>query len=265
MNVTAGTARWSARAGLPAASAAATRAWYLPACVNIAMPVTSPAAQTPSPARMCSSTSIPRFEISTPSASKPKPSTAARRPVATISRSPESGRAALQVHVDPGLDPLDLAAQVDVDALAGEHVAEERAGVGMVAREQAVGDVGQRHLRAHAAEELGQLAADRPGAEDDEALRDLADARRLAVRPVVDAVQALDRRDRRHRAGRDHEPLVAELAAGGLDEARLADDRLAAHELDVAVGEPLLLRRVVPVARHLVAVPEDARGVELSR
>ena len=208
---------------------------------------------------------MPRFEISTPSPSKPKPSTRGAAAGGDDQPLAREHGAALQVHLDPGRDALDGAAQVDVDALAGEHVAQERAGVGVVAREQAVGDVGQRDLRAHAAEELGELAADRARAEDDDARRDLAHGRGLAVRPVVDLVQTGDGRDRRHRAGRDHEPLVAELAARRLDESRLADHRLAAHELDVAIGEPLLLRRVVAAARHLVAVPEDARGVELSR
>ena len=111
-------------------------------------------------------------------------------------------------------------------------------------------------LRAHAVEELGQLAAHGAGAEDDQA-RGIHARSSPAVRPVLDAVQALDRRDRRQRTGRDHEPLVAELlTAAASTRPGLADRGLAAHQLDVAVGQPLLPRRVVPVARHLVAVPE---------
>ena len=41
-------------------SIAAIRPWYLPTCVNIATPVTSPIAQTPSAARQRSSTEMPR-------------------------------------------------------------------------------------------------------------------------------------------------------------------------------------------------------------
>ena len=67
----------------------------------------------------------------------------------------------------------------------------------------------ERHLRADALEELRELAADRarrrarraaPGTS-----RRLG---RLDVRPVVDRLEPVDRRDRRRRAGRDHEPVV---------------------------------------------------------
>jgi hypothetical protein len=65
---------------------AATRAWYLPAWVNIAIPFTS-LTHTPSVARIDSSTSMPLPLIAMPSCSKPAPALA-RRPVATSSLSP---------------------------------------------------------------------------------------------------------------------------------------------------------------------------------
>ena len=54
------------------------------------MPVTSPIAQRRSPARMYSSTGIPFGSTSTPTVSRPIPSTCGRRPVATSSRSPRN-------------------------------------------------------------------------------------------------------------------------------------------------------------------------------
>ena len=55
----AGMARYSARRSRPATLLAATRPWYLPRWVKSATPVTSPTAQTCSPADSRSSTSIP--------------------------------------------------------------------------------------------------------------------------------------------------------------------------------------------------------------
>ena len=54
---------------------------------------------------------------------------------------------------------------------------------------------------AHAREELRELGADRAAAHDDEAPRHLVRPRRVAVRPVLDRVEALDRRNQRPRAG----------------------------------------------------------------
>src|SRR3954470_1585732 len=73
-------------------SAAATRAWYLPTCVNCATPVTSPIAHTSSVpvARSRSSTSTPRDDVLTPSSSRPSRSTFGRRPAATSRRSASS-------------------------------------------------------------------------------------------------------------------------------------------------------------------------------
>ena len=73
----------------------------------------------------------------------------------------------------------------------------------MDAAEQVVAALDDRHLRAHAGEELRELGADRAAAHDDEAPRNLVRARRLAVRPVLDRVEPLDRRDRGPRAGRE--------------------------------------------------------------
>ena len=115
-------------------SAAATRAWYLPTCVNIATPFTSPIAQTFSAARSRSSTWTPCRVISTPSCSRPssvrvrppaggdeqllgvdrpavrrvdadlavrRPRSAAR-PTRTAARSPRSGTAPRAARPPPG-------------------------------------------------------------------------------------------------------------------------------------------------------------------
>ena len=70
--------------------AATTSPSYSPTWVSGQMPVTSPIAQSRSPARRYSSTWIPRGSASTPTVSRPIPATRGRRPVATSSRSPRS-------------------------------------------------------------------------------------------------------------------------------------------------------------------------------
>src|SRR5438067_1622469 len=82
--------------------AAATRAWYLPTCLNCATPMQSPIAYTPSAAASRSSTSIPRRPIVTPSCSSPRPSANGRRPAARRSRSASSVSPSSSVSRTPG-------------------------------------------------------------------------------------------------------------------------------------------------------------------
>ena len=80
--------------------AATTSPSYSPTWVSGQMPVTSPIAQSRSPARRYSSTRMPWGSASTPTVSRPIPSTRGRRPVATSSRSPRSVRAAVELQDD---------------------------------------------------------------------------------------------------------------------------------------------------------------------
>ena len=115
-------------------------------------------------------------------------------------------------------------------------------------------------------EVLRELAADGPGAEDDEALGRAVRPDRLAVRPVLDLVDAVDWRHRGLRPGRDDEVRVLELAPRDLDQAGAHDASLAANELRAPLlREPVRVPGVVAVARHVVAKLEDLRDVELAR
>ena len=183
-------------------SAAAIRAWYLPTWVNMAMPVTSPIAQTPGAARIRSSTSTPRFEISTPSCSKPSPSVCARRPVAISSRSART-EAPPSRATRPGSTWSILAPRCSATPSFSSTSASIRPASSSTlgssrSATSTIGDPG-----AEAAEELGELTSHRPRADDRDALGHLLGPRRVPVRPVLDAVQAGDRRDRRRRPGGD--------------------------------------------------------------
>src|SRR5205814_2536692 len=127
----------------------------------------------------------------------------------------------------------------NVDPLLAEGSGDDRAGLLVHAAEEPRAALDQGHARADAGEELRELRADRAAAQHREALRHLVGARRLDVRPEVDAVEALHGRDCGPRAGRDHEPVVRELLAVDLDDARTGDARASAHERATLLREPV--------------------------
>ena len=242
-------------------SAAATRAWYLPTCVNCATPVTSPIAHTSSApaARSRSSTSTPRGDVLTPSSSRPSRSTFGRRPVATSRRSASSVEPSERWSRMPGSTrsiptPRRTSMPSSRNSSASSSPASE-----WTRPSRCVAALDDRHLRAHAGEELRELGADRAAAHDDEALRHLVRPRRLAVRPVLDRVEPVDRRDRGPRAGGEDEPVVRQLLPVHLHDARPRDAAFAAHEPAPPLLEVVELAGVVPVARHPVAPRPDAR------
>ena len=229
VKIVAGIARWSARASRPVMSYAATRAWYLPTCVNCAMPVTSPIAHTFSAARSRSSTSIPRLADRQPE----RVETVQVRPPAggdeeAVEREPLAGAEYRGV---PRLDGLYLRAHPDLHAVLPERSLDERRRVCVDEGQKAFRRLDERHLRADPGEELGQLAADRPAAEHEQRRRAPRSSRSPRCSSSSRPRRARDRRDRRRRAGRDHEPVVGKLGLADLDEPGPDDLGVAADEL----------------------------------
>src|SRR5207237_4146816 len=120
------------------------------------------------------------------------------------------------------------------------------------------------HLDAHARECLRHLNADRTRAEDDEALGKLLQPGGLAVRPdAVELAKALDRRDHRVRAGRDHDVCGLVGVAGDLDPAGPGYARGPANQVDALLVEPLDRTGVVVVGNLEVAPSERGAHIEL--
>ena len=120
--------------------------------------------------------------------------------------------------------------------------------------EDVIAALDEGHLRAEARVELSQLAADRAGADDDEALGDAACARCLTARPRADLGETLDRRHRRQGSSGDHELVVFERLAVHIDAAGLVDPSRALDQLGVLSADPLHLAGVVlpgTSSRHL--------------
>ena len=168
-----------------------------------------------------------------------------------------------------------------VDAVGAELVAHHADGGGIVLgqdREQLEdGDRG-----AEAAMGLGQLAPDRPAADDDQMLRPLGQIEYRLVGQMRHLGQARNRRHRRRRAGRDHDPtgvdpppvrldlLRPDEPGGGADhpdpeafEALLGVVRRDRrdHPFDVIVDAQEIDLRLVPVDPEAPGVADGVRGL----
>ena len=97
---------------------------------------------------------------------------------------------------EAGTDLLStLAVRIDehADPFLLEPLAEQRAGVAIEPGQNAVVVLDDRHVGAHAVEELPELDPDCTSAEDDEALGDVPGPDRFAARPEVEPLEPLDR------------------------------------------------------------------------
>ncbi len=149
-------------------------------------------------------------------------------------------------------------------AILLESLAKEVAGVRIEPREDAVVALDERHLRAHALEELGELDADRAATQDDERPRNRLEPDCVLVRPVRNRVEAVDVRNGGCRARRDDELVVRELAIAHRDDPGAHDACLPPNELSPLIGEPADVPRVVPTLRYLIPPPPHATDIDVT-
>ena len=141
----------------------------------------------------------------------------------------------------------------------------------LLARDQAVGRLDQRHARAERGPRLRQLHADDAAAEHEQLAGDLVGRRRLAVRPRLRLGEPGDRRQQRARAGRDDHRLARlvhdrlAVRAADLHPPLAGQPRLPAQQRHAALLQPRQLRGVVELVDHLVAAAQHARRVEPAR
>ena len=127
------------------------------------------------------------------------------------------------------------------------------------ARQNVIGALDERHLRAHPAHRLRHLDADRSAAEHEHPPWYLLQPGGLAVRPdAAEPAQSVDRRDDRIRAGRHHDVGCRELVASHLDPAGPNQPPRATQEVDPHRFRPGDRARVV-VVRHLEVAPLKCR------
>ena len=131
-------------------------------------------------------------------------------------------------------------AELQLDAVAPQRLAQPLAQRGGLARQHAIGALDHHDLGAEAARHLGQLDPGRAGPQHEQAARDDGHAGRLAVGPdAVELAQTGDGRDERVGAEGDDDVLGGVAAAVDLDGPGARQAPGAADELDAAVGQPL--------------------------
>ena len=130
-------------------------------------------------------------------------------------------------------DPLDGRPGPDVDVFVLERGRQLGDRVRVRSRGKAVGCLDDGHLRAEAREDLRQLEADGPAADDQQRLGELGQLERRDVVEPAGLVQALDRRHSRARPGRDQDALGRQPSPVHLDRLRV-DERARPVEGRVA-------------------------------
>src|SRR5262249_54402880 len=109
------------------------------------------------------------------------------------------------------LDLRALLAELERDAALLELLRELLRGVGVLLRDERVEHLDDRHLRAKAVEDRGELAADDAAAEDDETLRDGLLREQAGRVDAARRVETRDRRAQRERARRDDRGLELDV------------------------------------------------------
>ena len=148
----------------------------------------------------------------------------------------------------PHLHLLDGHPAPDVDPLAGEHAGHVAGDFGVLAREHAILIGEHRHLRAESREDLGELQADRTGADDDQAV---GNARQRPERRAVEVPRVGktgNRRPGRSRARRHDEPA-------SLDPRSTVDH----HRVVGVEGRGAVIDVDAPAAKGLVRFTRRAR------
>ncbi len=157
-------------------------------------------------------------------------------------------------------------AKHDLDAGRFERFAHLLGGEKLLATDQPLGDLEDRHMRAERRVRLRELDRDDTAAEHEQRARDRFRRRRLAVRPRLGLAQPVDRRHRRGAARREHyraarrEQIVADAHA-----ALAVEHAVTAEQRDPTVLEPRQLRGVVEPVDDLIAPREHRGDVELTR
>ena len=214
--------------------------------MNCHRPATSPTAQTLRfVVRSEVSVLTPLASYSMPAASRFNPSTFACRPAANQQvaaldcrlRPVLRGRHDRRQPVAAPLDPADLHALAQVDPVRDQRAAHDVDGGGIVPGQDRA-PLQDRHRRAEPAVRLGELAPDRPAADDDEVLGPFCEVEDRLVGEVRRLGEARHRRYRGPRARGEDRPARPDPRPVGLDldpvpgEARLGLDHGDAQALE---------------------------------
>ncbi len=153
--------------------------------------------------------------------------------------------------------------QPHVHAASAQRLEHLRTRERLVAGEQSVAAMDERHVRAESGPGLGHLDADDASAEDREPPGDLARRGRLSIGPRPRVAQSGDVRHASPRPRGDHDRLARDERLVSDHDASLAvDPPVTADQRHVVLLEPGELGRVVEVVARLVPPGEHGSDVD---
>jgi hypothetical protein len=154
--------------------------------------------------------------------------------------------------------------EVELDAVAPQHVAERHAQRFGLACQHVRRTLDDRDMSAEAAHRLSHFGTDRPAAENQQALRNGLHARHIAAAPhALQFAQAGHGRHNRIGTGRDHNVACGVAHAADVDHAGPGEFAGAADQVDALTGEPGLLSGVRIVRDHHIPPGQRGRDVHL--
>jgi hypothetical protein len=124
-----------------------------------------------------------------------------------------------------GLDGRHAVVGVDLVALPGD-LSEGLRDLGVLAGDQAVHHLDDRHVGPQRFEEVAEFDRDVPPAHNDQAVGLFAEVQRVGAGEVIHLIEAVDGRDHRPGAGGDDHPLAADALPADLDGALVDERRL---------------------------------------
>ncbi len=141
-------------------------------------------------------------------------------------------------------DSLKAGSGSKVNTLPTQPRLENRGDVEVLPRKDPLRRLDEFHLSAETAETLGDLTADRAGADDSKPSGKLGEGKEILVCKVAGLLETRNRRNRRPRSGRDDSPGEAQLPAVDFHRLRRAKASLTDIDIDSELI-PIASRRVV--------------------
>ncbi len=159
------------------------------------------------------------------------------------------------------LDRGDAVTGVDLVAV-GRDPGERRRDLVVLAGDQVVHHLDDRHVRPHGVEEVPQFDGDVAATHDHHAVGRLPEVERVPAGEVVDPVEPVDRRDDRPAPGGDDDLLGGDGLAGELDRSLVDEPRAFVEQREVV--HLAVARRHVgrDTAQEVVHLVDDGRVVD---
>ena len=163
------------------------------------------------------------------------------------------------------LHPLSPRVEHDLQPLAEHGFLQDRGRVSVLAVEEVRLVVQQKHLAPQSLEGLGQLAADRPAADDRQTRRALGQREHRLVGQETDLFQPRDGWSRRSPAGGDHSSLEAQRSAVDFHRAAAHEAAVTEEHIHPEIREPPNRVVMADAGPHTPHALHDGGEIDLRR